>query len=603
MAKFSSADLPKEPEALTEALKALTPEQLAQCEGEILAAIDKMYEAGESAVDLVKAGDMAAQVKAIRAESATRETAAADHAAKAQKIRESIAPKATTDEPAEDADPGEDGDGGDGDGEAEPASEDAANVAELVTAAVTASAKTMSASIAEAFTNSLAAIREMRPEPPTAENTSKQRPGLNRHLSLSAAQRYAPDAGVQTASNHSVLVASADIPGLAQGSPIADGLALANAFHQRARMLSDSRSGNPTPSLVATLNREFKHTLHEHSTIAEVEAVLDAVTNVEALVAAGGWCAPSAIQYDFFNLICEEGIFDLPSVGILNRGGFRFPTSPSMADVLAGSPDGLWTWTETDDQAAVTGSPTKDCVRVPWPSFSDVRLACDGFCITAGNLMDFAYPENIANWMRLVMATRAHVTNARVISIVQAASTAITATGVEGGLFGRLLDVLAFQAADQRARFATCSDQVVEFTAPEWLLDAIKVDYARRTGIDNPILVDAMLIQALDAHNVRLQFIQDYQVRAAGKPGNTSAATTWPATVEILSYLPGTWVRGQGLNLNLGVVRDSVLNATNDYTAAWAEDCYAVAQLGWLSRKVTMAVCVAGVTGAASLTC
>ena len=607
MAKFTASDLPKDPAALAEALTALTPEQLAQAEGELMASIDKMYEAGPEAVDTKAAGDIAAQIHAIRAENETRGAAAADNAKKAADIRASLAPKATTadepatEEPAADAPPadGDDNDDADGGEGGDGVSED--RVTELVTAAVTASAKSMASAMAEAFAN-LPKFDNL----PKAENTYHAgTPGLNRHLSLSAAQRFAPDAGVQSATNHSVLVASSDIPGLRQGESINDAAALSLAMHSRARMMSDARSGNPTPSLVATLNREFKYTLGEHSTIAEVEAVLDAITDTDALVAAGGWCAPSAIRYDFFNLICEEGIVDLPSVGILNRGGFRYPTSPSMADVLAGSPDGLWTWTETDDQSAVTGSPTKDCVRVPCPAFTDTRLACDGFCITAGNLMDFAYPENIANFMRLVMATRAHVTNARVIAIMNQGSVAhdLSILSTDRGVFGNMINVLAFEAADQRARFATCSDQIVEFLAPEWLLSAVKADYAFRTGVDDPILVDAMLMRAFDSLNVRVQFVQDYQVRTTGLPGNSTAPTVWPANVQMLAYLPGTWVRGQGLNLNLGVVRDSVLNATNDYTAAWAEDCYAVAQLGWLSRRVIMDLCVSGTTGAANITC
>lgn len=596
----SPKNLPTDATELAEVLQGLSPEQLAEAEATAVASLDKEYEAGDHAVDLERAGNLAAQINAIRAESATRETAAAEHAKKAADLRSTITPKATTeDEPAEGDTPAEeppttgDDDGGSADEEtAVPAD---------VEAVAASMGKAIVASIAEAF-----AALPRREDAPKAEIVLKGGPSLNRHLSLGNAARYAPNPNVPDNRANSVLVASADIPGLAQGSPMADYMVVANAMHQRARMLGVSQTGDPQPALVASLNRDFRYTLSDTSTFEEVDAVLKAATDVDAMVAAGGWCAPSEISYDFFNLICEEGLVDLPSVGVLNRGGFRFPTSPTMADVTAGSPDGLWTWTETDDQSAVTGAPVKDCVRVPCPSFSDVRLACDGFCVTGGNLMDFAYPENIANWIRLVMATRAHVTNARVIGIMNAASVQHDLTGLNPnrGVFGAIIEAMAFEAADQRARFATCSDQIVEFLAPEWLLSAIKADYAYRTGIDNPILVDSMLIDAFDSLNVRVQFVQDYQVRgASGFPGSTTAPTVWPASVQMLAYLPGTFVRGQGLQLNLGVVRDSVLNATNDFTAAWAEDCYAVAQVGWLSRRVVLDLCVSGSTGAANITC
>lgn len=598
-------NLPTDAGELADALKALTPEQLLAAEVDLVAALDKEYEAGDHAVDLEKAGNLAAQINAVRAEVGTREGAAAEHAKKAADLRSTITPKASTpEEPAAEPAPVEGGDG-DAEGDADGSSEgdgdavQADKVNELVTAAVTASAKTMMETITAAF----AALPRME-NPPKAEIVPVGGPSLNRHLSLGAASQYAPAANVPVRRGEgSVLIASADIPGMAQGTAIEDSVQLANALHQRARMMGVSHTGDPTPALVASMNRTFKHRLDLDSPMDVIEQVLRDATDVDAMVAAGGWCAPSEISYDFFNIICEDGMIDLPSVGVLNRGGFRFPTSPSYADVINGSPDGLWTWTETDDQSAVTGAPVKDCVRVPCPSFNDVRMACDGFCVTAGNLIDFAYPENVANWTRLVMATRAHVTNSRVISIMQAASTSVVIGLPTGGVYGDLMDAVALSAADYRARYAMCNDAILEVVLPTWIVEAVQTDWARRDTSTDEIMTRERLMRGFDARNVRVQFVQDYQVRTTGKPGFGTAQTVFPAQGEFMIYAPGTFVRGQGLQLNLGVVRDSVLNATNDMTAAWAEDCYAVAQVGHLSRKVTFNICVAGTVGARNITC
>jgi hypothetical protein len=104
---------------------------------------------------------------------------------------------------------------------------------------------------------------------------------------------------------------------------------------------------------------------------------------------------------------------------------------------------------------------------------------------------------------------------------------------------------------------------------------------------------------------VRAQFVYDWQSGFDTDPFGDpdTIATTWPSSIDFLIYAPGTFVRGQGLQLDLGVVRDSVLNERNDHTAAWMEDCYAVAMVGHESRLVTADVCVAGTTGAAELTC
>jgi hypothetical protein len=105
-----------------------------------------------------------------------------------------------------------------------------------------------------------------------------------------------------------------------------------------------------------------------------------------------------------------------------------------------------------------------------------------------------------------------------------------------------------------------------------------------------------------DLINVRVQWVGDWQVRGAGQPGNATPITAWPTTVQFLMFAAGTFVLGRGLQLNLGIIRDSVLNATNDHTAEWMEECWLVAKIGHESRLGTIAICPDGTTGAADLT-
>ena len=76
----------------------------------------------------------------------------------------------------------------------------------------------------------------------------------------------------------------------------------------------------------------------------------------------------------------------------------------------------------------------------------------------------------------------------------------------------------------------------------------------------------------------------------------------WPTTVQFLMFPAGTFVLGRGLQLNLGVVRDSILNATNDHTAEWMEECWLIAKIGHESRLGTIAICPDGTVGAMDLT-
>lgn len=411
-----------------------------------------------------------------------------------------------------------------------------------------------------------------------------------------------------------VLVASADIQGFAAGGRLEGMDALVAATQAKARAIPITSRGFDAPRYpVASLMREFKFNLDPMATPAEINTVLTAAANPDILVAAGGWCAPSEISYDFFNIVCEDGMLDIPTVGI-NRGGIRWPTSPSFADVTASS--ALWRWTETQDIAAVTGtaqSGTKTCGRVPCPGFNEERLACDGICLTVGNLTEDAYPEVIANYTRLIFAAHAHKVNRLRINQLQAFANTPSVTGTfaaaGSGLVAPVVNAIALNAADYRSRYAMCQDAVLEVLAPKWIRSAMRSDLRRRTGAptDQLAMSDARLMELFDAENVRIQFVSDYQERTTGYPGFyassvTPILTTWPATVEFLMWAPGTVVLGQGMRLDLGIIRDSVLNATNDYTAEWMEECWLMFKPGHEVRRIVVNICADGTTGAHDLT-
>lgn len=439
---------------------------------------------------------------------------------------------------------------------------------------------------------------------------------LNRRLRLGEIAKYAPDAGVHEERSEAVIVASADVPGFVQGGRVENIYGLAQAMHARARMLPVSKTGDPNIYPVAALQREFNFTLNEKSTPQEINAVLTAATDVDILTAAGGWCAPSEISYDFFNIVCEDGMIDLPTVG-LNRGGVQYPTSPSFGDIVA-IPDIVWGWTEQDDIDALTSdSVFKPCVRVECPTFVDRRADCFGFCVTAGNLVDYAYPELIANWLRLVFAIRAKATNAAIIDIMLngggsgdpiSASIPVDHTGLLGATTSALLQSIELSIIDYREKYSMCSDSVLEVVLPRWANAVIRADLANRDGIDVFGVTNGMIADWFNLRGARVQFVGDWQVREPGAagtatPGGATALTEWPDTLDYMVFAPGTFVRGNSMSLDLGVTRDSVLNATNDHTAAWAEDCFAILKPGHESRVVTVALCPSGEIGARSITC
>jgi hypothetical protein len=446
----------------------------------------------------------------------------------------------------------------------------------------------------------------------------RARLSVNERASLSATQQHA--GSVQVPERRLAVTASVDIPGVQSGRGLTNLSDLADAFIRKAKSLTPTRTGAPEGPTVATIRNEFQHTVDNHTSPSQVGELINFLRSserTESLVAGGGWCAPSEVRYDFFNVADSDGLIDLPTIGI-SRGGIRFPVSPSLGSAvwtvggsanqnLAGFGGQAfnvssmpWLWTEASDIATVTGSPNKPCVRVPCPTFSEERLECYGICLTAGNLTDDAYPEATQNTIRLLMTAHQRAINARLIALMVARSTSSGTLGLTvNAAFQNFVGGLNLAATDYRESLGMGIDAVVEVVAPHWMVEVIQGDLAWRTGTDQLLSVTkAQITGYLADRNIRVQWVDDWQVRGSGLPGAATAITEWPSTAQIMLYAAGTFVRGTGLTLDLGVIRDSVLNAENDYTAAWTEECNLIAQVGHSSRLYTVNIEVNGSTGA-----
>lgn len=89
--------------------------------------------------------------------------------------------------------------------------------------------------------------------------------------------------------------------------------------------------------------------------------------------------------------------------------------------------------------------------------------------------------------------------------------------------------------------------------------------------------------------------------------GRSAALLTFPTTMVWYLFAPGTFVYLDGGELNFGLVRDSVLNARNDYRIM-VETFEKLAYFGLESLEITQTVCASGEigarrTGGAALVC
>lgn len=550
---------------------------LADLEAQAVAAFDAVRSGPLDAEAIEVLSALTSAIEAIRAEASARVTAAAEAAAAAEELAARVHPdtalateatEATEDDEAtEDGDQPEDG---------TPAVEAAAEG----TAAVEAATETPETpETPEAVT---AAARPRRIRVPMAAIRSAQRPE----------DEPSPEGAAIT------ITAAADLPGYTPGTSLPDLDSVARALHGRARRL-----GNGHQAPVASIAIPAQHRVTDGMSAAQVGDVINQARNPQALVAAGGWCAPSSIRREFFSIEATTGLWDAPEIGV-EDGGIEFilDGGPSIADVIG--TDAVWLWTEANDIAAASNDGgvddvLKPCVTIPCPTWDEERLAMHGICVGNGNLADLAFPANTRRYLDLVLAAHVHTLNGRRLAAVEALADPVTLGATAFGAAPAILGGVELQVLDIKDKFRMDDNAVLEVVLPMWARAAIRSDLAKRMGVDLLSVTNAQIDAAFAMRGARVQFVYDWQALQTGP--NLAAAVdgfreSYPATVKALVYPAGTYVNGRGPTLELGVMRDSAQVAVNDHTAAFTEEAWLTFKAGHEGRVVTIPFVPSGAT-------
>jgi hypothetical protein len=587
-------------------------DELTSLEDQLVAEFDRLHDAGSTDVAAFEA--IAEALDRVRTEASARDDADAQAAAQIAALRNRVhaAPE----------DDGNDDDGGDDPGEGDPADGDGGAGAEDTTA------------------DREPVVAAAPPARPVA------RP------SAAAAARRAPRPRVTETAPRVSITAAADLAGFTTGQSI-NTTDVAMAMHDKARALSNGSPRVPIARFTIPFAAEQRITPGMSREAALT--VLDTVSAPTNLVAAGGWCTPSQNMYDLLELDGATGLLDLPSAGI-ERGGVNVPSYIGI-DSADGA---LWDWTEAQDAltaltitdldvasnvATVTtsvphllevgdlvsinvntladgprivtavGSTTtftfaapeapnatnatgtatrqKSVFRIPCPTWTDTRLAAYGITIEHGNLSDRAFPELTRRYISL--ALNAHLHRMSTIHLAKmstsAHSVAVTVTAGGSDTYGDVMSAIELQAVDFRSEHKISDRVVIEVILPVWVKGSIRTTLAMRAGVDMLSITDAQIMAALAVRNIRPQFVEDYQPLWNGTP-----RAAWPTALTFLMYPAGSFVEGNGGTIDLGVVRDSRLNATNDFTAAWTEDFRLLVRKGPKARKVAVTISTDGVT-------
>ena len=283
----------------------------------------------------------------------------------------------------------------------------------------------------------------------------------------------------------------------------------------------------------------------------------------EALVASGGLCAPLTPIYSMPNFGTEaEPVWDALPVFQANRGGVNVPTATYVADIT----EAISSISEANDALGGTFA-TKSCQDLDCPDYTETAVQILAHCREYGNLNARAWPEKIAHENALTMQALSRVSEGFMLDRIKALSINVTNGAETLGALIYLVDAIVKAAFGIRGRLRMPANARFRALIPSWVPDMLVLDtiqtpfdrfrskedidrYLRSVGIDP--------VYYIDTPSTGTTQLPDSAQTAA-------AIDSLPDNVQWAIYPEGAFIGIDMGVLELGIVRDSTLNATNDF--------------------------------------
>jgi hypothetical protein len=400
------------------------------------------------------------------------------------------------------------------------------------------------------------------------------------------------------------VTAAADIPRIPAGQQLESMRDVGEAFMNRHRAFSGpAKAYEQVP--VATFDYQYPEDRQLGQDPHQNMERIQAVTSPEAIVAAGGLCAPLTPRYDLADIsVATRNVRDALAGFQATRGGVTWIPPLQLTDL-----DGaIGAWTVANDEAAVDDENVrKVCLRVECDPAQTAEIEAITSCLIFGNLGARTFPERVAEAVSKAMSFGARFAEKRLLASLITDSTAVSGGSEVLGATRDILTTLGRVASSYRQRHRTPTEFPLRVILSAWVRDLIRADLAREmpgAPSDRLRLADAEINGFFDALNVNITWAldgldstQDFAAQGA------AAVVGWPDTVKALVFHEGAHIFLDGGTLDLGIVRDSTLNAANDYQM-FSETFEATAFVGLESLVVSMDVCPSGETaGTADVPC
>jgi hypothetical protein len=392
-----------------------------------------------------------------------------------------------------------------------------------------------------------------------------------------------------------VLVASAEIGRVRPGDEL-DPQSFSGMMLEKAKRLGKphkSRSGSEEKYLLASAAFPFPEDRRLTSDLEANARKIRALRNTEgqSLVASGGLCAPATNIYSIpqFATRARPVRDALPSFNA-DRGAVNVP----VPTTLASAANAITVITEANDALGGTFA-TKSCLDQTCLDYVETAVTIISHCREYGNLNARSWPESVTFENELTMAEHARVAEGYLLDRIKAQSINVTTADVYSTVHD-LIYAITRTVSSIRYILRTGNELRYRALLPQWVPDMMISDIAA-TQFDR-FVSRARVTQILREAGVEPTWYFD-----TPSTGTTQAfadetagpVDDFPDAIQFAVFPEGAFIHVDGGSLELGLVRDSTLNSTNDFQM-FGETFENVALLApaQAARWITATVCPSG---------
>ncbi len=245
------------------------------------------------------------------------------------------------------------------------------------------------------------------------------------------------------------------------------------------------------------------------------------------------------------------------------RGAINVPDSTYIADITTA----ISSISEPNDALGGTFA-TKSCQALDCVNYTETAVNIVAHCREYGNLNARSWPEKIAHENELTMAAMARTSEMFILERIKALSVNVTSGAATLSMLTYLVDAIAKSKWGIMGRFRMPRGSRFVAVLPEvlhrlWEIDSVQNPYDRfKTSGDFDNYLRSIGVDPV--YYIDGDFAAGDDMTPDASQG-AGALDPWPNTFQWAFYPQGAFLGIDMGTLELGIVRDSELNSTNDF--------------------------------------